>query len=152
MYKQLPPFEDLADLFEYNVLTGRLHYRKRPHPNGRQIGAIAGGIDRKGYHRVRIKGQDYKASRVIYKLMTGVDPDQLSIDHIDINSLNDCIWNLRLATQTEQIHNRSLRCTGVRPMNGKYQMRIQRHGKRICKTFSTHAEAISAYNHIAYGL
>lgn len=145
MYKQLPSFEELVDLFEYNILTGRLHYRKAP-GGSRKVGAVAGGLDRKGYHRVRIKGQDYKASRIIFKIMHNCDPGDLSIDHIDINSRNDCIWNLRVATPTQQIHNRRLRPgTGVRLIHGKYQMRIMREGKRICATFTNYEDAITAY-------
>ena len=145
MYKQLPSFEELVELFEYNILTGRLHYRKAPGAR-RKVGAVAGGIDRKGYHRVRIKGEDYKASRIIYKIMPKCDPGDLSIDHIDINSQNDCIWNLRLATPEQQIPNRRLRPgTGIRIYRGKYQMRIMRKGKRISKTFANYEDAISAY-------
>ena len=55
--------------------------------------------------RVRINGVDYLASRVIWKMVTGKDPDQV-IDHIDNNPLNNDISNLRDVTQRENLLNR----------------------------------------------
>ena len=55
--------------------------------------------------RVRINGVQYLASRVIWKMVTGKDPDQV-IDHIDNNPLNNNISNLRDVTQKENSLNR----------------------------------------------
>ncbi len=145
MINILPSFEALVELFDYNVLTGRLIYRKAP-GGSRKIGSLAGGVDQKGYYRVRIQGTDYKASRIIYKIMTGCDPGELTIDHIDNNQANDCIWNLRTATQAEQIQNRRLTGSGVRKTkSGRYQMRIMIEGTRIARMFSTYEEAVADY-------
>jgi len=142
----LPSFETLVELFDYNVLTGRLIYRKSP-GGSRKIGSLAGGKDFKGYYRVRIKGIDYKASRIIYKIMTGCDPGDLTIDHIDNNQANDCIWNLRTATQAQQIQNRRLTGSGVRKTkSGRYQMRIMIEGTRIARMFNTYDEAVAEYH------
>ena len=143
MYKLLPDVDILRDTFDYNITTGRLHWRTAS--GASSVGKVAGGIDSKGYYRLRFKGVDYRCSRIIYKWLTGVDPNQLTIDHIDNITTNDYFWNLRLATQEEQIHNRRLNCTGVRKVNGRYQMRIMIRGKRTCQRFNTIEEAERAY-------
>lgn len=136
--------EQLRDLFDYNPLTGRLIWR-RFIGGCSKAGKPAGGLNSKGYYRVRFDGKDYLASRVIYCWMTGEDPGDLSIDHIDRNPLNNCIWNLRKATVGQQIHNRTLNCTGVRYQYGKYMMRIMIRGKRYCKSYPTYEQAATAY-------
>ena len=143
MVKQLPSTEQLRDLFSYNILTGRLHWRIS---RGKaKAGKQAGCTDSHGYYRLRYKGVDYLASRIIYKWVTGHDPSDLTIDHIDNNPINDCFWNLRLATPAQQIQNRRLNATGVCLNGTSYLMRIMIRGNRICKTFSTYEEARLAY-------
>lgn len=53
-------------------------------------------IDRKGYNVGAINGTNYRASRVIYKMVHGFEPDQ--VDHEDGNTLNNRSWNLRNVT------------------------------------------------------
>jgi len=140
----LPPLEELREYFEYSILTGRLVWRKRSGKRGKP-GTPAGWQGRRGYRIVRFKGKNYIHSRMVYYFMTGVYPE-LSIDHIDRNPSNDCIWNLRTATVEEQIHNRTLNCTGVRQVeSGRYQMRIMIRGKRTSQYFDTREEAETAY-------
>jgi len=139
----LPSLKELREYFEYSLLTGRLIWRKRSGKRGKP-GAPAGFINRKGYRVVRFKGKNYIHSRMVYYFMTGIYPE-LSIDHIDRNPGNDCIWNLRVATVEQQMHNRTLNCTGVRKSGNRYQMRIMIMGKRTCQSFDTFEKAEAAY-------
>ena len=139
----LPSIHDLRDYFDYSLLTGRLIWRKRSGKRGTP-GKPAGYLNKKGYWVVRFKGKNYLHSRMVYYYMTGQYPE-LSIDHIDRNPSNDCIWNLRTATVEQQIHNRTLTCTGVRKIGDRYQMRIMVYGKRTARYFDTREEAEQAY-------
>ena len=66
---------------------------------------LAGGS--KYYLRVRIKGRDTKAHRLLAKAFLGLEIDNKSqfIDHLDGNGLNNSFENLRLATSQEKQQN-----------------------------------------------
>jgi len=55
--------------------------------------------------RVAIDDKIYLASRIIYFMAHGVDPYPMEVDHEDINSLNNSIDNLRLASRRLQGQN-----------------------------------------------
>ena len=57
------------------------------------------------FWQIKVNGGLYVASRVIWKMVTGKDPDEV-IDHIDNNPLNNNISNLRDVTQRENVLNR----------------------------------------------
>ena len=46
-----------------------------------------------------IDGQNYMASRLIWKMSTGDGPVEQQADHRDLDPSNDRLSNLRLATQ-----------------------------------------------------
>ena len=54
-----------------------------------------------GYYRI---GHDF-LHRVVYELFIGKIPDGYVVDHIDTNSRNNNITNLRACTQSENIKN-----------------------------------------------
>jgi len=59
-------------------------------------GKIAGCVDKRDYVVINLDGKAYKAHRLIYLLVTGIDPEQ--IDHIN-GICNDNRWcNLRQAS------------------------------------------------------
>lgn len=94
--------EFIRELFEYK--DGFLHWRiKRPNS---KIGNIAGYINKKAKHRrlLCINFVRYYHYRIIFLYHHGYLPK--IIDHIDGNSLNDNIENLREATQQENLRNR----------------------------------------------
>jgi hypothetical protein len=99
--KPLPSAERLNELFTYEPLTGELRWKSVPKNFHRaKAGDIAGTIGPKGYRVVGVDRVYYYAHRVIWKMMTGVDPiDQ--IDHEDTNRLNNRWSNLREAGNGE---------------------------------------------------
>lgn len=125
----LPSQEVLRQLIDYNPPTGALTWRARSECyfeasatrsaahicalwNVRYAGAEAlncasGGGERGGYNEGTVLGQRVKAHRVIWKWMTGEDPEQ--IDHIN-GARRDNRWaNLRNVVWAENAKNHKRR-------------------------------------------
>lgn len=103
--KTAPSQEILQQLLSYDPLTGELRWKLRPrsmfdtdrawntwNSNWEDKPAFT-AVDRKGYRVGGIFDKTYRASRIIFKLMTGVEPDQ--VDHEDGNRQNNRWNNLR---------------------------------------------------------
>ena len=82
--------------------------------NGRaKAGSEAGcrwkvpGRDRETYS-VRFRGILYCSHRVIYFLKTGIDPEELDVDHKNTNSVDNKPGNLRLATSNQNQGNKKI--------------------------------------------
>lgn len=115
--KPLPSQEELQKLFSYDPLTGILTWKHQawqsPQFNGKYAGKIAGTVH-EGYIVVgwRSEGEPrtvyYLAHRLIWKLVTGEEPDEF-IDHRDTDKLNNRWVNFRPATNGQNIQNSKLR-------------------------------------------
>lgn len=104
----LPPQTTLQALLDYDPVTGLLRWKQRPRSmfncdrlfnswNTRYANQIAfTAVDRKGYNVGAILGVNYRASRVIFKLITNIEPNQ--VDHEDGSTLNNSWVNLRNVT------------------------------------------------------
>lgn len=119
MVNQLPSQEYLKECFTYDPETGLLYWKERPLKhfinckfpvreckrwNGRYSHKQAlGSVHPKGYKHGVLQNKTVKAHRVIYKLIHGVDPEE--IDHIDGNSSNNRIENLRSVSHAENMKN-----------------------------------------------
>lgn len=93
------------ELFAYDPDTGMLCWRVNKGTTGR-AGAEAGYSAKAGYRRVKIDGSMYLAHRIIWLFVYGSFPD-LHIDHIDGNTLNNRLSNLRAATNTMNMENQT---------------------------------------------
>lgn len=121
-----------------NVRAGSLHRR----PQG----------DR---YRIGINGKSYMLHRIVFFWHYGLFP--VVVDHIDRNTLNNNINNLRAATIAENSKNRisrpnsSSRYLGVALNKGKYwQADIYINGRsKYLGCFKTEAEAALCYNEAA---
>ena len=85
----------------------------------KRAGEVAGGLyyasrKRRTRWRLKYEGKSYYRSRVIWALFNG-EPKAL-IDHIDGDTLNDKIENLREATNGQNQHNRDFKggATGIK--------------------------------------
>jgi hypothetical protein len=103
--KPLPPAEHLRAVFRYDHRSGRLIWRARDDVrggalSGKPVGGVANGV----WH-VKLKGYgSLLAHRVIWKMVHGTDPNQ--IDHINGDSLDNRLENLREATPAQNSRNR----------------------------------------------
>lgn len=150
----LPSQSRLRELFDYNLTTGELIRKTK---NTRWNNKTAGSYrTRRGGKPwlvlVCVDGVQYPVHRLIWRWMTGDDPD-LSIDHIDRNPFNNCWDNLRLADAWSQAQNRewiaTFGHTGVsyHKASKKWQARKVVNGKRIqIGLFATKDQAIEAMN------
>ena len=125
----------LIERFEYK--DGALYY-----VNGRKKGQVAGFKHKCRtcyYWCVKYKRQRYQAHRVIWTMFNGPIPEGLQIDHINGDSLDNRIENLRLVTAEQNQKNTKLlvnNTTGISGVNwnkqrNKYQARINTKGNRI---------------------
>lgn len=107
----------LREMFEYR--DGELYWKVAK--QGINIGDLAGTIDKKrGYRRIGIKYGLYFAHRLIFLYHHGYIPEFL--DHIDRDTSNNNINNLREATHQENHFNKR-KCTSYcgKPTASKYK-------------------------------
>lgn len=123
--KPIPSSEKLRELLEYNPSTGELRWRKRLPShfspgarftargkaatwNGRYAGKPAfTALEGNGYRCGGIDGVVYQAHRVIWKFVTGKDPEQ--IDHVNGSRADNRLENLRSVSVGENARNQKLR-------------------------------------------
>lgn len=97
-------YEEAHRLFEYR--DGKLYWKEiigSRVPVGHEAGRAHYITGRRS---VGIRGKKYQNHRIIFLMHHGYMPRQ--IDHIDNNHLNNRIENLRPATASQNLYNRSL--------------------------------------------
>lgn len=142
----LPPQSKLHSLLNYEPISGVFVWEV---DRGRvaKKGTIAGHVSSAGYVSIRIDSKPYAAHRLAWAWMTGEDPGELTVDHIDRNRQNNAFENLRLATARQQRFNRKIKpSTGTdfderRP---KKPWKARFDGKRL-GCFETQEQAHAAY-------
>jgi len=112
-------------------------------------GHIYCNLDRDGYIRVRFKGKEYRAHRIIWEMFNKQIPSGYIVDHIDRDPFNNRIENLRLATNSNNRHNSTTSLTnlpkGVQKVGKKYRARIYRGKWYSLGSFESLEEAAEAY-------
>lgn len=148
----------LSELFDIDLEVGRFVWRKPPKCHPRMLGKEAGGPrpnshNDKIYWVIRIGGTGYKRGRLVFFAANGRWPAPC-LDHINGDSLDDRLANVREATITENAQNHKRRARrialpmGVRLIagSGNYQARISFNGKQHhLGAFATPAEAHAEY-------
>jgi hypothetical protein len=161
--KQLPSQKYLQECFFYNPETGELIWRERPENhftsvrshrswNGKNQGKVVSYLNRTGYLLASVNGVRYTVHRLVWKLIYNTDPS--IIDHIDTNTKNNRLINLREVTPAQNSRNSKLsrRNTtgfkGVSPSkNHRFQAQIRINGMNtsLGSRFSTPEEAYAVY-------
>lgn len=164
--KPIPSPERLRQLLDYDPETGKLTWKERSpsdFPDGRKHSpeCAAGMFNRRyagneaftareksGHHQGVVEQVHLLAHRVIWALVHGEWPTQ-DIDHIDHNSGNNRIHNLRMASHAENMRNQRLpknNASGVMGVNwskskSKWRARLKFEGKEIHVGYFDHREA-----------
>jgi hypothetical protein len=140
----------LLDVLRYYPETGVFKWRSyrggRAHPD-----RSPGTIDRAGYRIINIDGKHYYASRLAFFYVYGRWPSR-EIDHINRNTADDRIENLREASRVENMSNTNLRkgnksgFRGVVKVKNRWWATIKVGGKsHFLGSFQTPEEASKRY-------
>ena len=108
--------ELVRDLFEYRA--DNLWWRVRP-CNRVDMSKPAGSVRPDGYRDIMVKGKHYFGHRLIWLYIYGKFPDN-TIDHINGDTLDNRIENLRDVTTQENLKNQRKRCTNKSGHMGVY--------------------------------
>lgn len=140
----------LREMFDYDQDVGLLICKKRLGPRS-IVGAEVGWIDG-GYKNVKLAGTNYRQHRVIWKWMTGEDPED-KVDHKDTNRLNNKWNNLRSASNEQNGFNKPLQSnntSGIKGLsidqNGNYYCQVQAYGVSKQNRFASLDKAVSWLN------
>ena len=136
------------------VLAGHFTYDRRGflvRKSGPMAGSMAGTIESRGYVKVCIGREQFRAHRIIWKLFHGTEPE--IIDHINGNRSDNRIENLRSVDLTANARS-ARRHKGVSNYKGVYAAKGGRWGARIkansrtlhLGTFDCEAVAAFAYD------
>ena len=109
----MPPLETLNALFEVKdgVLINKVS-------RSRATAGHVSGCEKDGYVWVKVNNQRFSAHRIIFLMAHGYCPEY--IDHIDGNSLNNLIENLRPATLSENKANQKIYSSNSSGVKGVY--------------------------------
>lgn len=156
--KTLPTQAQLKELFDYSVITGLLYEKTRRHHKCSDVGEpVKDSLDSYGYRQVVIDGKRYRQQRLIWKWVTGQEPNG-EVDHKDGDILNNSWHNLREASSLKNSANRGLKSTntsGYKGVNwhkahGKWEASITKAGKRYhLGRYSTAEQASDTYEKVA---
>ena len=159
---KLPPLERLQELFyveapDPNNLRVESGLKRRVYRGGQRPGSWAGSLNGNELHgfywRVGIDKTLYLNQRVIYFLTHQEDPYPLEIDHIDRNTLNNTVSNLRAVTHKDNCFNKGTPKNNTSGHKGVYWDRDKgvyrvlgfEHKKRIhLGYFDTYEKAVEA--------
>ena len=133
----LPSPELVRQRYFYSIISGKFYHLTSP-CNSVKVGDEAGVLHKStGRCYIKINGVAYSRARLAWLWVTGEDPGELPVDHINRDRSDDSWINLRLATDTENNLNRGemprvvnkYPCVYYR--SGTHQAVIRRNGVRI---------------------
>jgi len=117
---KLPTQELLREWFDYNPTTGIFVWKKEPREIGPRLGLVAGTNNRK-YVMISVPGfRQLGAHRIAWIYMNGLTIGGAEIDHIDGDTSNNAIANLRLATSREQKRNKRVQSNNRSGLKGAF--------------------------------
>lgn len=145
----------LKSKLHYNPDTGL--FTRLEHRPSKSKSDYAGSVHNKGYIMIHVMHEIYRAHRLAWLYMTGEMPDK-HIDHIDGDKANNSFANLRLATNKQNLKNRSTNLNNKSGFRGvswsahakKWIANAMLNGKRKnLGYFETAEKAAKAFNNFA---
>ena len=150
-----PPVETflprVKELLDYNPDTGLFTWAvRRP---GCRFGGVAGTATDSGHIQIRLDGVKYYAHRLAWLVTYGEWPTD-QIDHVNNNSGDNRISNLRNSTSVENRQNAGMNCNNTsgykgvswHKRNGKWESTAKINGKtHYLGGYDTAEEAYAAY-------
>lgn len=122
---ELPDIDYLRQRLRYEPDTGKLYWRDCASMPARWLSRWAGteaftAGDNNGYRQGCVDNKLYRAHRVIWALHYGAWPSG-HIDHIDHDTSNNRISNLRIVSRAENNRNASMRRDNKSGVTGVYE-------------------------------
>jgi hypothetical protein len=148
---------DLIYWFDYDPEAGVFYWKRRPARGGqnRKVGDIAGTVNAGRYPRrvLWLKKGRIVGARAAWIMTHGPLPERALVDHIDGDTTNDRISNLRIANAAQNTWNRlqregtKFKMGASKDERGRYKARIQIPGGRKINlgTWHSETEAHAAY-------
>jgi hypothetical protein len=140
--KQYPTQEYLQSVFNYE--NGALHWKIKPRGWGKKE-LRAGESGTRGYRNIGILGQSYREHRLIWIFHNGDICQHLIVDHINKDTRDNRIENLRTITQSQNLYNSDRKGFYIdeRLKKNKYIGQISVNGKHITKGFDEEWKAVA---------
>ncbi len=149
-----PSKEDVLNIFRVEPESGRIFWTNplgRSRTHGKEAGTLSTCRHGKPYHIIKIRGRFIRRGHIIFFYVNDCWPTHF-LDHINGDSLDDRIENLRQATATQNSWNKksyrkgSNLPMGVTRKEARFQARIGLNGKLIpLGCYSTPEEASAVY-------
>lgn len=124
--------------FVYDPESGLLYWKQVTSQKQRRLlGVAVGSQIADSRWQVKLFGLRYYYHRVIWTMYNGQIPDGMYVDHVDCDPSNNRLENLRLATSSQNQHNRSKNRRSASGFKGvtwnsrakKWRARIRLNGK-----------------------
>jgi hypothetical protein len=128
----LPTIEEIKKVLWYDKDSGL--FLSRYSTKKRKPWQTTGSVESKGYLQIKIGKSLYMAHRLAWKYVTGDDPADFQIDHIDLNKINNAFFNLRLVTNKQNCENRKINVRNKTGHRGVY-MKGNRFAAEICHNY-----------------
>lgn len=142
----------IKEYLDYDPDTGVFTWEKRPSRSQVKIGAVAGGINRRGYREIFFMSERYYAHRLAWWWVHGEMPI-VEIDHKDTVKDHNWIKNLRPAGRSTNVANAGRRKrSGYKGVYfnaalGKWRVRIGVKYKQLhLGLFENEEDAARAYD------
>jgi len=141
----MPELNYIKSILNYDPDTGIFTWKVNGNNQFVKVGDVAGclyvnskNLDCK-YYKIKINQKRYLLHRLAYYHITGIDPAENEVDHINGNSLDNRFDNLRLATHANNGKNVKKRKDNTSGFKGvcwdkrakKWQAKIKVNNKRI---------------------
>lgn len=109
-------YEEVREMFDYDPITGILSWKKTG--KGRKR-TVAGCLDGKGHYTIHLRPRSYQLHRIIWLWQTGEWPNG-TVDHKNRIGTDNRWCNLRVANQTQQNANQTVRRTNTSGYKGVF--------------------------------